>query len=73
MAAKLQTDGCVLTEASALHLNLKRIECSRAAGLSLSMIDKLIRERKILSLKIGRRVVIPRDAFLQWLAQQQQV
>jgi len=40
-------------------------ETANAAGISVPMVRKLVRERKLEAIKIGRCVRIPRDAVMK--------
>jgi excisionase family DNA binding protein len=45
-------------------------EASRLTKLSVSLINKLVNERKIPSLKVGKRRLFDRDELIAWMKSQ---
>lgn len=49
------------------RLNLKVSEAAHALGVSPRKVRKLIARRELPIMRIGRRVLLPRDAILEWI------
>lgn len=49
---------------------LSRQEVVTITGLSIRTVDRIIRSARLPVLRAGRRVLIPRQAFMDWLQAQ---
>ena len=50
-----------------LPLVLNAIDVSEVLGLSLAGTYELMREKDFPAKRIGKRIIVPRDEFLEWL------
>ena len=50
-----------------LPLVLNAKDVSEVLGLSLSGTYELMREKDFPAKRIGKRIIVPRDEFLEWL------
>jgi excisionase family DNA binding protein len=57
----------VMTAEIVSALAYSRREAAKAAGISLTALDDAIRRGQFPSIRVGRRVLIPKSAFLRIL------
>ncbi|MGG2059675.1 helix-turn-helix domain-containing protein [Priestia megaterium] len=56
-----------------LPITLRVEEVAKIMRISKTVAYELVKSEMFPSIKIGRRIVIPRDAFLNWLNNNQDV
>ena len=49
------------------ELALSRVQAAESLGLSLPLLDRLLQAGELRHTRVGRRVLIPREAVGEWL------
>ena len=61
------------TSYDALPLTLTVPEVGEVLGISRAAAYELVRSRGFPSMRIGTRILVPKDKFIQWIDQQTEV
>ncbi|MGN8750782.1 helix-turn-helix domain-containing protein [Oscillospiraceae bacterium HCP3S3_D12] len=61
------------TRYDALPLTLTVPEVGEVLGISRAAAYELVRSRGFPSMRIGTRILVPKDKFIQWIDQQTEV
>ena len=56
-----------------LPLTLTAQEVSKALGISRAAAYELVRSKGVPRMKIGTRILVPKDKFIQWINEQTEV
>lgn len=60
---------CTCQNFEDLPLMLNATDLKHALGISISSAYELMKEKGFPSLKIGSRIVVPKDKFIEWVEQ----
>ena len=60
---------CTYKNYDELPLMLNADTVKDVLGISISSAYELMKEKSFPSLKIGSRIVVPKDKFIEWVAQ----
>ena len=61
------------TSYDALPLTLTAPEVGEVLGISRAAAYELVRSKEFPSMRIGTRILVPKDKFIQWIDQQMEV
>ena len=56
-----------------LPLTLNALDVAEVLGISRAAAYELVRSRGFPRMNIGKRILIPKDAFLEWIKEQTEV